>query len=261
MRVLLTFAVDEEFAPWRKLRSFRFIDYDGLQLWHTSVGGSEITVMVTGMGTEAAAQAMGLMMRMADDQRHFDVCISSGLAGALRAELLPGAIIAPQVLVAESPHADLPSDSLNVDKELREHAIEAGAIPVDCLFTAAKILVKTDQKQSCSSKAQSVDMESFEIVKEANAWGARTVVIRAVSDTADEDLPINFNRTLSKKNQISLPKVLLELAKNPLALPALVRFGRQSRRAAQALIMFLDRYVQELTAGNYNSLKREAVPQ
>ena len=30
-------------------------------------------------------QAMGLMMRMADDNRYFDICISSGLAGALQA--------------------------------------------------------------------------------------------------------------------------------------------------------------------------------
>lgn len=261
MRILVTFAVDEEFAPWRKLRSFRFVDCDGLQLWRSSLVDSEITVVVTGMGTEAAAQAMGVMMRMADDNRYFDVCISSGLAGALRAELLPGAIIAPQVLLAESQHADLAWDRLNVDKELRERALEAGAISVECLLTASKILAKTHQKQACSSKAQSVDMESFEIVKQASAWGARTVVVRAVSDTADEDLPINFNRTLSKKNQISLSKVFLELAKNPLALPALVRFGRQSRRAAEALTRFLDKYVQGLTAGNYNGLKREAVPQ
>lgn len=261
MRVLVTFAVDEEFAPWRKLRWFRSVDYDGLQLWRTTLGAAEITVMITGIGTEAAAQAMGLMMRMADDNCHFDVCISSGLAGALRTELLPGAIIAPQVVLTESRHANLASDRLNVDKELRERALEAGALCVDCLLTATKILAKTHQKQTCSSKAQSVDMESFEIVKEANAWGARAVVVRAVSDAADEDLPINFNRTLSKKNHISLPKVLLQLAKNPLALPALVRFARQSRRAAQTLSNFLDTYVQGLTTGNYNNLKREVAPQ
>jgi nucleoside phosphorylase len=259
--VLVTFAVDEEFAPWRKLRPFRFIDYDGLQLWRTTLGETEITVMVTGLGMEAAAQAMGLMMRMADDNCHFDVCISSGLAGALQPELLPGAIVAPNVVLADCRHAGFASDRLKVDKGLRELALEIGAISVDCLFTGTKILAKAHQKQACSSKAQLVDMESFEIVREANAWGARTVVLRAVSDTAAEDLPINFNRTVSKKNRVSLSKVLLELAKNPLALPALVRFGKQSRRAAQALTKFLDRYVQGLTAGNYNSLKREAVPQ
>jgi adenosylhomocysteine nucleosidase len=260
--VLVTFAVNEELAPWRKLRAFRSIDHDGLQLWRTNIGETDVTAMITGMGTQAAAQAMDLMMKMADDGRYFDVCISSGLAGALREGLFPSAIIAPRTLLAEVPHADLESEQLKVDKDLRERALEAGAVCVDCLLTAGQVLAKTHQKQACSSKAQSVDMESFEIVKAANAWGARTVVLRAISDTADEDLPINFNRTLSKKNQISVGKVLVELLKNPLAIPALVRFGRQSRRAAEALTKFLDRYVERLASVNCGSgVKREAVSQ
>jgi len=246
MRVLVTFAVDAEFAPWRKLRRFRWIDYDGLNLWRTDIGDLEITVLVTGIGTQAAAQAMGLMMHMADDNRYFDVCISSGLAGALQGGLAPGDIIAPQDLIAEVQHADLRSDRLKVDGELRKQALAAGATPADCLFTTDRVFVKASHKQSCSSRAQSVDMESFDIVKEASAWGARAVVVRAISDTADEDLPINFNLTLSKKNEISLLKVLRELAKNPLVLPALLRFGRQSRFAARRLAHFLDEYVQNV---------------
>jgi adenosylhomocysteine nucleosidase len=246
MRVLVTFAVDAEFAPWRKLRKFRWIDYDGLNLWRTDIGDLEIAVLVTGIGTQAAARAMGLMMQMADDHRYFDVCVSSGLAGALKKGFVPGDIIAPQDLIAEAEHADLRSDRLRVDLELRKQALEAGALPADCLFTTERVFVKASHKESCSSRAQSVDMESFDIVKAASAWGARAVVVRAISDTADEDLPINFNVTLSKKNEISLRKVMVELAKNPSALPALLRFGRQSRFAAQRLADFLDGYVGKL---------------
>ncbi len=61
MKVLVTFAVEAEFAPWRKLRKFRFIDYRGLRLWRSDAGNVEITALVTGMGAEAAAQAMDLM--------------------------------------------------------------------------------------------------------------------------------------------------------------------------------------------------------
>ncbi len=49
-------------------------------------------------------------------------------------------------------------------------------------------------------------MESFEIVKEAVAWGARCVVIRAISDSAKEELPIDFNLTLSGEKQVSVGK-------------------------------------------------------
>ena len=257
MRVLVTFAVDAEFAPWRKLRKFRSIDYDGLRLWRTNAGETEITALVTGIGNQSAAQAMGLMMKMADDNCHFDVCISSGLAGALQDGLAPGDIIAPQSLIAEVSHVDLESDQLKVDPELRKHALEAGAIPADCLFTTDRVFVKASQKQTCSSRAQSVDMESFEIVKQASAWGARAVVVRAISDTAREDLPINFNRTLTKTNQISIVKVIGELMKNPLVLPALLRFGKQSRHAAQRLANFLDPYVQGLGTKTELNLSKE----
>jgi adenosylhomocysteine nucleosidase len=259
MRVLVTFAVEAEFAPWRKLRTFRSIDYDGLRLWRTNAGNAEITALVTGVGTQSAAQAMGLMMRMADENRYFDICVSSGLAGALQETLKPGDIIAPEVLIADNRHADLQSDQLKVDVELRRQALERGAIAADCLFTSDQVLVKASEKKVCSSRAQSVDMESFDIVKEAAAWGARSVVVRAISDSAQEDLPINFNLTLSDKHQVSVIKVVGELAKNPFALPALLRFGRQSRRAADRLAKFLDEYVQTVTAHGQVRRSTEAV--
>jgi adenosylhomocysteine nucleosidase len=244
MRILVTFALDAEFAPWRRLRRFVSIDYDGLQLWRSNAGNTEITALLTGIGKLASAQAMGLMMAMADEDKHFDVCISSGLAGALCDTLAVGDIIAPTALIAESRYGDVASGELKVDGELRGLALKAGAISADCLFTADRIFVKASQKSACASRAQLVDMESFEIVKEATAWGARSLVVRAISDSAKEDLPIDFGLTLSKKNEISVGKVVVQLLKNPVALPALLRFGKQSRHAAERLAKFLDGYVQ-----------------
>jgi adenosylhomocysteine nucleosidase len=246
MRVLVTFAVEAEFAAWRKLRAFNLIDYQGLKLRRTKIGAAEVTILITGVGAQAAAQAMDLMMRMADKDQYFDVCISSGLAGALCETLGVGDIIAPRELIVELKHADLRNERLEVDGELRQIALERGAKNANCLFTTDEILVKASQKKSCASRAQSVDMESFEIVKSASAWGARSVVIRAISDAATEDLPINFNLTLSAQNGVSLPKVLMQLAKNPLALPSLIRFGRQSKLAGALLAEFLESYLQSL---------------
>ncbi len=243
MRVLVTFAVDAEFAPWRAMRHFRFIDYQGLRLWRADLEKVEITALVTGMGAEAAALAMDLMMRMADGDQYFDVCVSSGLAGALSESLSPEQIIAPRGLVVEEKHAGAQAERIEVDTELRKLAIQFGAKEMDCLFTTNKVLVKAIEKKICSSKAEAVDMESFEIVKEAVAWGARCVVIRAISDSAKEELPIDFNLTLSGEKQVSVAKVVYQLAKNPLVLPALLRFAKQSRKAADGLASFLEKYV------------------
>jgi adenosylhomocysteine nucleosidase len=246
MKVLVTFAVEAEFAAWRRLRAFNLIDYQGLKLRKTVVGTTEVTVLITGVGLEAAAQAMDLMMRMADKDQYFDVCISSGLAGALCETLSVGDIIAPKEIVVELKHAGQGAERLEVDGELRQLALVRGARNANCLFTTDEILVKASQKKSCASRAQSVDMESFEIVKAASAWGARCVVIRAISDAATEDLPINFNLTLSDQKEVSLSKVLMEVAKNPFALPSLVRFGRQSKRAGGLLAEFLENYLNDL---------------
>jgi hypothetical protein len=43
-------------------------------------------------------------------------------------------------------------------------------------------------------------------------------------------------------------KVVGELLRNPFALPGLLRFGKQSRRAAERLASFLDAYVQQIAA-------------
>lgn len=244
--MLATFAVEAEFAAWRRLRAFNSLDYEGLKLWKTKAGAAEVTVLITGVGAQAATQAMDLMMRMADKDLYFDVCISSGLAGALCDTLDVGDIVAPKELLTEMQHADLGSDRITVDAELRQLALQLGAKDANCIFTTDQILVKASQKKACASRAQSVDMESFEIVKEAAAWGARSVVIRAISDSATEDLPINFNLTLSNKKEVSLGKVFLQLLKNPLALPALIRFGKQSRRAGELLAGFLENYLQSL---------------
>jgi adenosylhomocysteine nucleosidase len=245
MKVLVTFAVEAEFAPWRKLRHFRSIDYDGLRLWKTNAGEAEITALVTGIGTESASRAMGLMMGMADEGCNFDVCVSSGLAGALCEGLTPGDVVAPKILMAEDR---LTTECMKVDEGLHAQALGGGAIASDCLFTTQEVLLTASDKKARSSKAQLVDMESFEIVKDARAWGARSVVVRAISDSVKEDLPIDFNRTLTKDKQVSVLKVVGELLKNPFALPGLLRFGKQSRQAAERLANFLDLYVQQVAA-------------
>jgi len=46
----------------------------------------------------------------------------------------------------------------------------------------------------------------------------------------------------------------MQLAKNPLALPSLIRFGRQSKRAGALLASFLESYLQELRDAGMRSL-------
>src|SRR5438034_10683283 len=50
MRVLVTFAVEAEFAPWRKLRGFEKMTKGKAQFFRARIGASEVNVLLTGVG-------------------------------------------------------------------------------------------------------------------------------------------------------------------------------------------------------------------
>jgi nucleoside phosphorylase len=245
MRILVTFAVEAEFAPWRAVRTFERQNAEGLTLWKSDISDSEIFVVLTGIGNHSA-YVMDLTMRMMNSNRYFDVCVSSGLAGALRLDYHLSDIVVAKLLKSSVVHADLGRDSLETDKRLVDLAVAHGAKPAESFYTAEKVLTTVQQKALLATKADVVEMESFDVVKEGYSWGARGVAVRAISDRADQDLPIDFNRTISASNRVSVSLVLAQVAKNPSTLGPMVRFGRQSRCAAEALARFLETYVVEL---------------
>src|SRR5437588_12813968 len=106
MRILVTFAVEAEFAPWRASRKFDRQKAPGLQLWKSVIGDSEIFVVLTGIG-DISANVVDLMMRMADCDRYFDVCVSSGLAGALRSDYRLSAVVVARLLKSHFGHRAL----------------------------------------------------------------------------------------------------------------------------------------------------------
>ncbi|MGB6430025.1 MAG: hypothetical protein WBF06_05535, partial [Candidatus Acidiferrales bacterium] len=79
MRAVVTFAVNAEFAPWRRLREFRRVR-SAAPVWYeySAAEGLKVRVVLTGMGESLARLAA--REALADGA---DVCISSGLAGGL----------------------------------------------------------------------------------------------------------------------------------------------------------------------------------
>jgi nucleoside phosphorylase len=254
MKVLVTFAVDPEFAPWRRRWRFQDAGDHRARAWHANVFGCDVTVLLTGIGSQAAVFAVAALAH----QQIFDIAISSGLAGALREGLQLCDIVAPQVVIRDSPAPDLKTNQRGVDLRLRELAIHCGAQGTECLFTADRVLITRSEKKRFASRAEAVDMESFGVIAEADTSGLPCVIVRSISDVSSEDLPIDFNRTSSGNDQVSWAKVLQELGRHPLAVFPLLRFAQQSRRAAGALADFLDTYIAALGKMNVASSQNQA---
>ena len=89
-------------------------------------------------------------------------------------------------------------------------------------------------------------MESAIIMSHCAASAIPSVTIRAVSDAADEDLPLDFERFLTPQGAIKPMSLVNAIVRRPGKLPGLVRFGRQSNQAAQKLVAFLDDFVAAL---------------
>ena len=134
-----------------------------------------------------------------------------------------------------------------MDDELRKSALALAQKTRIALFTTNQILVKASQKKSCCLAGAIGGHGEFRNREGSLAWGARSVVIRAISDSATEDLPINFNLTLSENNEMSLTKVISSCAKSPGPALADPLRASQSQRAAAPLAAFLEGYLQELS--------------
>ena len=249
MRVLVTFAVEAEFAPWRKLRGFEKIVKGKAQLFRARVGDSEVNVLLTGVGAkngwlEAAKVIWG---------GEIAICVSSGLAGALRPDYHLG-----DVLAAKEVQAVGGRRVVAADRQLLRLAEEHGARAVDSFYSADHVIGLASEKRELGRLADAVEMESGEVLYKAAAFGAKGIAIRGISDRADEDLPLDFNRVMTRTGEVSIPRVFGEMMRHPMSTAALVRFGSQSRVAAEKLAAFLDRYVEAVASSLSTIIGAEA---
>jgi adenosylhomocysteine nucleosidase len=232
MRVVVTFAVDSEFAPWRKSRPFRRDRNAAPARYEYSTGDLFVRVVLTGMGERLAGQAA--KAALADGA---DLCISSGLAGGLQAGQRSGDILVAQVVVKDHEPVAIASDP-----ELIALASDCGARQVSRFVTSRVIVARSADKQLLGERADAVEMESLAVLGEAARRGVPAVAVRAIADTVDFDLPLDFSTASDPSGQIRASRVLGALAMRPQRLPALLRFARDCRRASQSLAAFLDAY-------------------
>ena len=246
MRVLVTFALENEFAPWRKMHNFRQESLGAVTLSVADIGGMEVAVLITGAGPRASGSSAAKVIR--SEGELLGCCISSGLAGALRSEYEIGQVLAARSVKTESVRTDVPGGEMDCSPALVSFAEECGATVVDCFYTAERAISRADEKKHLGKSADAVEMESFEILLEARASGVPAVAIRAISDGVDEDLPLDMNQVFSDEGRVSVPRVLGQLALHPQSVRGLVRLGQQSRKAAESLALFLDGYIAKIAA-------------
>jgi nucleoside phosphorylase len=237
-KILVSMALQAEFAPWQRLRTFRRIRFCGSSFHQANIGNAEIRVILTGVGA-----------RQADDLSEFaaqyrpDAGIVAGVAGGLKPGLQAG-----EILVAESVWSEDPNKSAPSDPRLLHDAVQCGATPVEQLLTVAHVVRTAEAKSALAHAGDAVEMESLTVMQRLSREMIPAVAIRVIADTARESVPYDFEAALNSNGQIRLWRLAPEVIIRPWTVAHAVQFGITCRRATMILAGYLDRFVQQLAA-------------
>ncbi|MGH9718102.1 MAG: hypothetical protein ACRD4R_15435 [Candidatus Acidiferrales bacterium] len=251
MKILVAFAIENEFAPWRDSRGFNLVPPAATEIaapetYSAEIAGSRVQVVLTGAGPKPAAAAIDLAIRPGPDA--IDFCISSGLAGALKPNYRIGQVLAAREVRSGDIQAAETGDTLPCSEALLSFAGECGATSVERFHTAGRVIGRAIEKKHLGETADAVEMESFVILAEASRRGVPAIAIRAISDLADEELPFDMTGVFTEEGRISMPLVLAQVAKHPQSISAVMKLGQSAKTAATELAAFLDRYIERLVA-------------
>ena len=201
-------------------------------VFETMFGPVRVRAVLTGMGQDHALRAAQKFLAEKPE-----ICVSTGLAGALRDGYRPGDIVAAR-LVSEVGEPVAVASHL----ELLSTAVDCGARRIERLATSRTLVTRAAQKRQLGNEAEAVEMESYTILAEAARHGVPGIAIRAVSDTADFDLPLDFERATDSRGQIRVGGIASQLLRRPSAVPTLFKLARDCRLASRRLGDFLDAY-------------------
>jgi adenosylhomocysteine nucleosidase len=190
------------------------------------------------MGQKRAGTAAEAVLR----EWRPDLLVMAGVAGALAPDLSMADVIVADGIVAGH---ELHSPSLVPSVSTRSH--HTGR-----LLSLDRVLVTADDKRVAlaallhSSAPLAVEMETAAVAQVAACHGVPWAAIRAVSDTADESLPLDFNRLRSPDGDLPTARVALAALSSPTAIPGLIRLGKNTGLAAEAVARFLEHWISSL---------------
>ncbi len=223
---LVCFALQEEAAAFRKI----------------AAGKSGISILLTGIGRLNAEKSVREFLTRNSPK----LVLTCGFAGGLNPDLKLGDVVFEipnrRDELQESPSGFEVRDSQS--SSLREGLIAAGAKPAKFLC-ADRIATTVAEKKKFrdETSADAVEMESEAIHAICRERGIPCATVRVISDTANDDLPLDFNALAKPDMSLDYGKLAWAVAKSPGKMGALLRLQKQTQLAAEKLAEVLARLV------------------
>ena len=188
-------------------------------------GGPGIRRFITGMGRENAERNVSEYL----DKISPKLVLTCGYAGGLNPILKNN-----QVVFQTDPGTPL----YNKLEEL-------GATPVN-FFCTRRVAITAEEKVRLwrGTGLDAVEMESESIRDLCRERNIPSATLRVISDSSEEDLPLDFNTLMTPAQKIHYGKLSWALLRSPMKLMDLLAFQQKTIDAAKALAEFLNKVLQ-----------------
>ena len=207
--ILVCFALKEEAAPFHKIAA----RHPG------------IVTLIVGIGRQNAEKSVRSFLATSSPE----LVLTCGFAGGLKPNLNLG-----DVVFELSAH----------NAQLTTRLLAAGAKPVT-FFCADRIATTGTEKQALhyQTHADAVEMESAAIHAVCAEKNISCATVRVISDTAHEDLPLDFNALAKPDKSLDFGKLFLAVAKSPGKIGALMQLQKKTKFAAEQLAGVLEKII------------------
>ena len=207
MSALICFALKEEAAPFHRV----------------AVRHPGVITLIVGIGRANAEKSVRSFLATNSPE----LVLTCGFAGGLNRDLKLGDI------VFEAS-----------DEMLCARLLNAGAKQLK-FFCSDRIATTVTEKRILREQtgADAVEMESAAIQAVCAEKKIPCATVRVISDTADEDLPLDFNALARPDKSIDFGKLAWAIAKSPGKIPTLMRLQKKTKFAAAQLAAALEKII------------------
>ena len=224
--VLVCFALKEDAAPFRKLAAGTVAAVQGASILITGIGRRNAEKSLREFLNSCRSRGNETQVKNILETPHVvsydpNLVLTCGFAGGLNLDLKPG---------------DVVFELSTLNSQLSTCLLAAGAKPAK-FFCADRIATTVAEKKKLRAEtgADAVEMESGAIQAVCRERGIPCATVRVISDTANEDLPLDFNALAKPDMSLDYGKLAWAIASSPGKISALLKLQKQTRFAAQRL--------------------------